>query len=327
MPIPQTNVNLGASPPDQDLRLILEAWQGATQRLEQTHETLRGEVHRLTAELEIKNRELARKNRLADLGQMAAHIAHEVRNTLMPVRLYVSLLERRLREDAEGMRQLEQIQAGLTALESTVQDLLHFTVEREVQAVEFAVLPLIDATLDSLAPQFAAQRVVCHRDLGVDRLLWADPDLLRRALLNLALNALDVLPRGGEITVTAVSTSRGWELEIADNGPGWTTEQLRRATEPFFTTKAHGTGLGLAIVERIVTAHRGELLLHNCPEGGAAVTICLPASRAGEYHAGDDAPHTLPHPSLLRNHSAPRTTAIPPYQPGTQPSHLREKVA
>ena len=77
-----------------DLQTVLAAWHGATVHLEQTHEALRTEVHRLTEELEVKNRELARKNRLADLGQMASHVAHEVRNNLVPVTLYLSLLRR-----------------------------------------------------------------------------------------------------------------------------------------------------------------------------------------------------------------------------------------
>ena len=79
-----------------DLEQVLDAWQLATARLEQTHEALRGEVRRLTDELEIKNRELARKNRLADLGQISSHVAHEVRNSLVPVTLYMSLLRRRM---------------------------------------------------------------------------------------------------------------------------------------------------------------------------------------------------------------------------------------
>jgi len=73
---------------------VADAWQLATDRLQKTHETLRDEVRRLTDELEVKNRELARQNRLADLGQMAAHVAHEVRNSLAPVTLYLSLLRR-----------------------------------------------------------------------------------------------------------------------------------------------------------------------------------------------------------------------------------------
>src|SRR5580704_9779491 len=83
-----------------DLQTILAAWHTATLRLEQTHNALREEVQQLTAELEVKNRELARKNRLADLGQMASHVAHEVRNNLVPVTLYLSLLRRRLTSDA-----------------------------------------------------------------------------------------------------------------------------------------------------------------------------------------------------------------------------------
>src|SRR5271156_6739489 len=82
-----------------DLQTVLAAWHGATLRLEQTHAALRAEVGRLTDELEVKNLELARKNRLADLGQMASHIAHEVRNNLVPVSLYTSLLRRRLSKD------------------------------------------------------------------------------------------------------------------------------------------------------------------------------------------------------------------------------------
>src|SRR6187431_2578910 len=86
-----------------DLETILEAWESATDRLQRTHEALREEVRRLTDELEIKNRELARKNRLADLGQMASHVAHEVRNGLSPVKLYLSLLCRRVRGDANSL--------------------------------------------------------------------------------------------------------------------------------------------------------------------------------------------------------------------------------
>src|SRR5947207_15300437 len=106
-----------------DLHTVLAAWHGATLRLEQTHEALRQEVHRLTDELESKNRELARKNRLADLGQMASHVAHEVRNSLVPVTLYLSLLRRRLSEDIMSRELLDKLAAGFTTLDATVNDL------------------------------------------------------------------------------------------------------------------------------------------------------------------------------------------------------------
>src|SRR5512146_2781477 len=116
-----------------DLQTVLAAWHTATIRLEQTHEALREEVSHLTAELEIKNRELARKNRLADLGQMASHVAHEVRNNLVPVTLYLSMLRRRLAGDEKNLDILDKITAGFTALDATVGDLLHFTAERDPQ--------------------------------------------------------------------------------------------------------------------------------------------------------------------------------------------------
>src|ERR1700678_2612085 len=113
-----------------DLQTVLAAWHGATLRLEQTHSALRAEVCRLTDELEIKNRELARKNRLADLGQMASHIAHEVRNNLVPVSLYMSVLRRRVARDNDTLEVLDKVEAGFLALDTTVNDLLHFTSDR-----------------------------------------------------------------------------------------------------------------------------------------------------------------------------------------------------
>jgi signal transduction histidine kinase len=261
-----------------DLQTVLSAWHGATLRLEQTHETLRQEVRRLTDELEAKNRELARKNRLADLGQMASHVAHEVRNSLVPVTLYLSLLRRRLSEDPMNRDLLDKLAVGFTALDATVNDLLHFTGEREPQSRPMDVRTLVDDVLQSLAPQFDAQGIDVTVDVPLGQRLWADHDMLRRCVLNLTLNALDAMPDGGQLVVTSVAGPRGFELEIADSGPGLSDEARRRMFEPFFTTKSSGTGLGLAIVNRIAEAHGGEILACNCPEGGAAFTLRIPTA-------------------------------------------------
>ena len=114
-----------------DLRDLLQCWDKATARLQETHESLRKEVTRLTDELEVKNRELARKNRLADLGLVASHIAHEVRNGLMPLTLYTGMLKRNMGTDAESARVIGKIESGLTVLNTTVDDLLHFTADRQ----------------------------------------------------------------------------------------------------------------------------------------------------------------------------------------------------
>ena len=265
---------------DADLQTILSAWNDATDRLRRTHETLREEVSRLTDELEVKNRELARKNRLADLGQMASHVAHEVRNSLVPMKLYLSLLSRRLSEDSGSQDIFEKIATGFVALEATVSDLLNFSTERDPQRRTVDVDALLNEVHETFAPQLEAQEIATHIDADPQARIFADPDMLRRALVNLVLNALDVMPHGGELVMTACQTRRGLEIEVADSGPGIASGAFPRLFEPFFTTKGAGTGLGLSIVERIAAAHGGIVYAANCPEGGAAFTLSLPTTNS-----------------------------------------------
>jgi signal transduction histidine kinase len=244
--------------------------------LQRSHETLREEVRRLSEELAAKNRELARKNRLADLGQIASHVAHEVRNNLMPMTLYVSLLRRRVSDDPGSLSVLDKIDLGLTSMEATVNDLLNFTRDRDPQWRKFDLYTLLRDVCESLRPQFDAQGVTVDVDVPRGASSFADPDLLRRAVLNLVLNALDAMPNGGQLVVTACTGSRGLEVEVADSGPGIAAQDQDHIFEPFYTTKTNGVGLGLAIVHRIAEAHGGHVEVRNCPEGGAAFTIYLP---------------------------------------------------
>lgn len=259
-----------------DLQMILSAWNEATDRLQRTHEALQAEVRRLSDELEAKNKELARRNRLADLGQMASHVAHEVRNGLVPLKLYLSLLRRRVREDATGAEIVGNLESGFAALEVIVSDLLHFSANRDPQLQEISPGALAHAVCQSLEPQFAAQGIRVTIDAALEIRATADPDMVRRALLNLILNAVDAMPQGGELVVTVCQTPLGVEIEVADSGPGLPDAIFGRLFEPFYTTKNNGTGLGLAIVERIAEAHGGSVIAANCPTGGAAFTLCLP---------------------------------------------------
>lgn len=255
---------------------VLAAWHSAIERLQSTHETLRCEVRRLTDELEIKNKELARKNRLADLGQMASHVAHEVRNSLVPITLYLSMLRRNLNRDPDCLKLVHKIESGFSALEVTVTDLLNFTSNHDPNWNIVAVQTFVREVIEALEPQLLAQQIQVRVDVPARACVSADRDMLRRALVNLLLNALDVLPAGGEITITGYDDGRAFELEVADSGPGIEPQAREKLFEPFFSTKSSGTGLGLAIVERIAHAHGGHVIAQNCPEGGAAFTLRIP---------------------------------------------------
>jgi len=261
---------------DADLETVLSAWEAATNRLQSTHELLHGEVRRLSDELERKNHELARKNRLADLGQMASHVAHEVRNGLVPITLYLSLLRRHLGTDAGLLDILDKMDAGFTGLEATVNDLLHFTANRDPRLQVFDVKQLLTDVCGSVAPQLNAQHISAEIDAPPAMLLRADREMLRRAMLNLLLNALDAMPEGGDLLVTAIAQCGYIEIEVADSGPGINEADPKKLFEPFYSNKSDGTGLGLAIVFRITEVHGGSVTATNCPEGGAAFTLRIP---------------------------------------------------
>lgn len=261
---------------DSSLEAVLEAWHDATLRLQETHETLQAEVSRLSDELEEKNQELARQNRLADLGRMASHVAHEVRNSLVPVALYMSLLKRRLTDDKASLEILTKVEAGFNALNITVNDLLNFTSHREPQWNSFFVRDVVNEICESMGPQFEAQSIRVVTDVPPETQFSADREMLRRAILNLILNAVDAMSNGGELVITSFSGPNGFELEVADSGPGIDPDKLEQVFEPFFTTKSSGTGLGLAIVHRIAETHGGRVTARNCPEGGAAFTLEFP---------------------------------------------------
>ncbi|MCA9239283.1 MAG: hypothetical protein KDA37_03750 [Planctomycetales bacterium] len=259
-----------------DIATLLEAWNSATVRLEKTHAVLQTEVARLSSELEIKNKELARKNRLADLGQMASHVAHEVRNNLVPVTLYMSLLRRRLSGDPESLEVLSHVEAGFTALDATVNDLLSFTAHRQPQWHSFLIGDLVEEVCESMAPQLEAQMIDVDIDVPPNTAITADREMIRRALLNLVLNAMDAMRDGGELVITGYDGRAFFELEVADSGAGLSDEQKRRLFEPFYTTKEKGTGLGLSVVFHVAESHGGKVTAMNCPEGGAAFTLKLP---------------------------------------------------
>jgi signal transduction histidine kinase len=205
-------------------------------------------------------------------------VAHEVRNNLVPVTLYLSLLRRHVTGDEECVRILDKVASGFTALDATVHDLLHFTSDRDPQLQTFPLAPLVDDVFAALAPQLAAQAIHTDALLSPQLSLTADRHMLRRAILNLVFNAMDAMPAGGRIQIRAAVQDGIVELEVADTGTGLSAETLARAFEPFFSTKSGGTGLGLAIVYRVAEVHGGEVTAANRRGGGASFTLRIPQS-------------------------------------------------
>ena len=262
-----------------ELAGIFSAYTEVAERLQGSHNKLVEEVARLRRELASKNRELERRSRLAALGQMAAGMAHEIRNPLGGIALYASLLGRQLGDRPEARDLAQRIATGVNRLDTIVKDILAFAGEMTPQkrsvflsAVVGEARELARGRLDS-----AGTRLTC--ELGADTEFQADPSLLVRAVSNLLFNASDAAGEG-EVRLTAGRTDRGVGISVCDSGPGIDAEVMDKIFNPFFTTKEMGTGLGLAIVHRIVECHGAQIGVANVDPphglGGARFNITLP---------------------------------------------------
>lgn len=271
-----------SSPPETARRIdelgrIILAYSEVTERLEQSHAQLNATVESLRRELSEKNRLLERKNRLAALGEMAAGLAHEIRNPLGGIQLYASLLagDLKTRPDlAASLAVVHKISGGVKRLEALVGQVLQFSREMTAHAGPADLADVVEQAADYAAGAMADRGVRC--DVAGPRPLpvVADALLLGQAVLNLLLNAAEAMDGPGVIRVAfgsppPESDAKQFHLSVHDGGPGIPPGVMDKIFNPFFTTKDSGTGLGLAIVHRIVEAHDGSIRATN-PEGGGA---------------------------------------------------------
>jgi len=233
-----------------------------------------------TAALDAARSRVAQSAKLAALGQLAAAIAHEVRNPLAVVRSAAQGLGETLPVgDVDGHRAASFIVAEVDRLGSVVTSLLAFARPLQLQTRPTDIGDVVARAVTLAGAELEAKHVRLARDDSpVLPVVHADGDLVCQVLVGLLSNAVEATPPGGEITVRAQASNGGIELAIADRGAGIAPELRARVFEPFFTTRPNGTGLGLAVARQIVEAHGGRIDVGDRPGGGACFTIRLPAA-------------------------------------------------
>jgi signal transduction histidine kinase len=262
----------------EELGRIILAYSEVTERLQQSHDQLNQQVENLRHELSEKNRLLERKNRLAALGEMAAGMAHEIRNPLGGIQLYASLLSKDISDRPASKQLVDKIASGVKRLESLVSQVLHFTREINVNISEMDLAETVTQAVE-LTQQQAASKQIQVNVTGTRLMpVLADPVLIGQTILNLVLNAIEAMDQPGVIDVRYSSPPQGsdarqFHLTVRDHGPGIPVQILDRIFNPFFTTKDSGTGLGLSIVHRVVEAHDGTIIATNVEDGGARFEI------------------------------------------------------
>ena len=267
--------------------------QDATAELARRNE----ELKRINEELFETQKTLARSERLAIAGQLAAGLAHEIGTPLNSISGHVQLLSRQGVGGAAGARRLEIIERQIDSIVRSVKQLLSWTRHFDLRLERVDVARLLEDSLMLSSPALQHRRIRVVKDWVREcSLVYADPGYLQQVFLNLINNSMDAMPGGGTLTTRTRFPSSEQEravvVEVEDTGVGIPKETLQRIFEPMFTTKKLGTGagLGLAISDQIVRQHKGSIRAESEPGRGTRFTIVLPVDCRAQTEHKDGEP-------------------------------------
>lgn len=257
-----------------DQRMDLEAIQSQV-------EHVAARLNQANDELKRARDEVLRSERLAAVGELAAGVAHELRNPLTSVKLLLQHAAQRQQSEPLTEAKLQLILDEIARMESTIQGLLDFSRPPRLNRTRHDIRESLRRAMNLVAGRSQQQHVEILAKLGDNPLFVdADPEQLHQVFVNLLLNGLESMPGGGTLQLEAVSveTKNAIQVSVRDEGAGIPDEILKRLFEPFATSKDRGTGLGLAVSRRIVTDHQGTIQAANDRAGGAVFDVVLPAA-------------------------------------------------
>ncbi|MBL9130126.1 MAG: HAMP domain-containing histidine kinase [Verrucomicrobiaceae bacterium] len=215
----------------------------------------------------------AQTERLAMLGRVATSLAHDIKNPLASIQLHAQLMTPAGTEDAKA---LQMIEAESEVIAGLVNQWLHLANPLPPRLVRLDVAECAAAVAKNIEAQARHAGVDIENGLRGPVWVMGDAQRLAQAFRNILVNAIQAMPRGGKLRITAESRENTISLHFSDSGPGFSEMALARGAELFFTEKEGGMGVGLNIVSSIVLAHGGRLEMKNDPKGGAVIVVSLP---------------------------------------------------
>lgn len=228
-------------------------------------------------EMENAQQERTRNQALAAIGQIAAQVAHEIKNPLGGIKLNLSYLQRTIPENEEAKEVILEIQAGIDRLNKTVLELSSFVRPKELMLSSADINLIIEQQLSLIKDKIEQKNieVECQFQPNLPTVL-ADHHQLSKAFINFLINAVDASNQSGKITISTAYLENKVIVKFIDFGVGMNRETLARIFEPFFTTKPTGTGLGMSIAKRVIEMHKGNLLINSKLGQGSQIAIELP---------------------------------------------------
>jgi signal transduction histidine kinase len=224
-----------------------------------------------------RNREMDAKEGLAQVGELAAEMAHEFKRPLASIQTAIQVLEQEYDLNTGGREVLVAVNGQLDKLYETMQDLFSLAKPVVLEEETVDVAETLDDALTELSAHPALEDVEVRRAYSHEGITVAgDQRRLRQAFLNILANGAEAMSEGGVLTLSVQHVRDSAKVTFTDTGPGLDPEAVDRALKPFYSTKPTGTGLGLPLVARIVAAHRGGLAIESRPGKGTTVQITLP---------------------------------------------------
>ena len=247
----------------------------------------RGMIAPLRLRLTESHAIIARQEKLASLGVLAAGVAHEIRNPLTAIKFRLFSLKKSLPNDGGDNEDADVIGNEISRLERIVRDFLLFARPSDPELVAVPAQRVAQEVFDLMKPQLEKTGITVKLETPVPGWVRADTQQIKQVLINLVQNSAESIVRDGNITLRVADESGEVRLEVVDNGKGIPEEVQSRLFDPFFSTKEGGTGLGLAIAARIVEKHNGELRYQTHPNRGTTFTIALPRHQDHESQNPD----------------------------------------
>jgi two-component system sensor histidine kinase HydH len=226
--------------------------------------------------------EVERSHRLATVGQLAAGVAHEVRNPLSSIKGFATYFKERYKDIPEDQQISDIMIKEVDRLNRVVGQLLEFARPVCLTRRQILLKPFIEDSLKLVERKAKEANIDLHALVDQDAdSCTLDPDRINQVLLNLYLNAIEAMEQGGRLTVSVLPSQDkdGIQIKVEDTGVGINADDITRIFDPYFTTKSSGTGLGLAISHNIIEAHRGEIFIDSKPGTGTSITLTLPSGK------------------------------------------------
>ncbi|MCK4985669.1 MAG: hypothetical protein KAS40_09130, partial [Desulfobacterales bacterium] len=238
-------------------------------------------------EVRALRREVARSQRLASVGRLAAGVAHEIRNPLSSIKGFATYFKERYPDQPDDQQTADIMIQEVDRLNRVVGQLLEFAKPVSVKPKPISLQALLNDSIKLIKDRAAEKNISIQtqNNTQVDE-VRIDPDRINQVLLNLYLNAIDSMESGGELKVEISSDGqhRDVVIQVSDTGGGISRENLSKIFEPYFTTKSTGTGLGLAIAHNIIEAMGGKITVESDKEVGTTFSIALPNSEEDKNH-------------------------------------------